>query len=274
MRVAAGSASMVTYGTVAGHLPHRFVTWLYARQRLTGLIRGAMNAVLPAELREVEVMAGPLTGARLLIFPRNELSFISGLWEFWVQDAIAEHLQPGDRAWDVGAYIGYFTLLMRWRCGSGNVVALEPDPANRGRLERVLAINHAEDVRVLPIAAGRENGMVGLLRQEDQPAATSATARRELVVPARTLDSLVPELGEPRLVKVDVEGAEADVLEGAKRLLHEIQPTWIVELHGAAGGQAVQILLRAGYDVRSLNRSAVRTHQEHVIAVPPRRTIT
>ena len=256
------------YGSVAGALPHPAISRLYSRPRLTRIIRAAMNAVLPRDLQEVEVAAGPLQGTRLLIYPRNELSFISGLWEFWVQEALLTHLHPGDRAWDIGAYIGYFALLMRKHCGPDNVYALEPDPSNRDRLQRVLAMNGVDDIEVIPNAAGPEDGMLELARQEHAPAASVTGGSGGIRVPVTTLDTLAEQVGPPHLVKMDVEGAEAGILRGAPKLLHEIRPRWILELHGKAGQEAVDILGRAGYQIHYLNRAESRTHQEHILALP------
>jgi FkbM family methyltransferase len=256
------------YGHVAGRLPRPLVSRLYSSPAIAGAIRRGMNAVLPTEPREVEVMAGPLKGARVPIYPRNELSFISGLWEFWVQDALLEHVRPGDRVWDVGAYIGYFSLIMRLRAGHGRVYALEPDPMNRERLERMLRANGATDIQVLPCAAGSYNGEIGLIRQDGHPATSATDGAGELSVPVTTLDTLAERLGDPRLIKLDVEGAEAEILRAAPRLVHEVRPIWLLELHGADGQDAVRLLSAAGYRIDHLNRAESATHQEHILATP------
>lgn len=256
------------YGYVAGNLPRSVVRWLYARPRITGTIRRAMNAVLPSPLQEMTVLAGPLRGAHLLIYPRNELSFISGLWEYWVQDALLEHIRPGDSVWDVGAYIGYFALLMRRAAGAGNVYALEPDPANRSRLEEVLRLNDASDIHVIPTAAGSYDGEVSLVQHEGHPATSALQGAAGLTVPVTTLDTLAARIGAPRLIKMDVEGAEAEILRAAPRLVHEVRPLWILELHGEAGGEAVDLLRAVGYQIEWLNRAESATHQEHVLARP------
>ncbi|MBV9279679.1 MAG: FkbM family methyltransferase [Chloroflexi bacterium] len=255
------------YGLIAGRLPRPLVSRIYAMPRSTRVIRAALNLVLPEQLQEAEVVAGPLRGARLLIYPRHEASFVSGLWEFWLQDALVECLRPGDIAWDVGAYIGYFSLLMRRR--SCSVLALEPDPDNRRRLERILEMNGATDVRVLPVAALEEVGAVRLGRIWTSPSAAAIDDAGEVVAPATTLDAICAEFGPPRLVKLDVEGAEAEVLVGASRLLHEVRPLWLVELHGEGGRQAAALLRGAGYRLRTLNRREGATHQEHILAYPP-----
>ena len=225
-----------------------------------------MNCVLPVELRELEVVAGPLAGTRLLVYPRNELSFTSGLWEFWVQDALLANLQSGDRAWDIGAYIGYFSLLMRRQCGPGKVFALEPDPWNRARMERILEMNGIDGIEVIPEAAGARDGFAKLTRYANHPAMTDVGDAGNLTVPIVTLDSLLEQLGPPRLIKMDVEGAEAEILRASPRMVGEVRPAWVLELHEKAGEEAVRILSAAGYRVRALNPVERKTHQQHVLA--------
>jgi hypothetical protein len=89
-----------------------------------------------------------------------------------------------------------------------------------------------------------------------------------LQVPVRTLDALLAQAGAPRLIKLDVEGAEAEILRAAPQMLTEVRPHWIVEVHGEAGRDAVAQLQAAGYRIRLLNAAERRTHQEHILAVP------
>lgn len=69
-----------------------------------------------------------------------------------------------------------------------------------------------------------------------------------------TLDRLLEQSAAPRLVKIDVEHAEAEVLRGAERLLREVRPVWLVELHGAEGQRAMELLGEAGYRVSALGK--------------------
>jgi hypothetical protein len=164
--------AMTLYGHLAGHLPRPVARRLYATPWLARPLRRSITALVPRELQAAPILAGPLAGKQVLIYPRYEMSFISGLWEYWVQDALLRTLQPGDRAWDLGAYIGYYTLLLRECCGPDRVWAVEPDPVNRARLERILALNAVTNVHVLPVAVGPYNGVLGLVRHDtasDEP---------------------------------------------------------------------------------------------------------
>jgi FkbM family methyltransferase len=157
------------------------------------------------------------------------------------------------RVWDVGAYFGYHTLLMRRLAGPRCVVALEPDAQNRAHLERHLVLNDARDVRVLPVAAGAEPRR-GSVRKRRVPSGNEVIpSDQNGDVDIVTLDSLVDQHGPPALVKIDVEGAEADVLTGASRLIEHIKPTWIIELHTTDATPFAR-LREAGYRIEMVGR--------------------
>jgi len=142
---------------------------------LTRIVRGTLNAVVPADLEQVEVAAGPVAGARMLLDLRREKSYWAGTYEPWVQDSVVEVLRDGGVAWDVGAYIGYHTVLFHRLCGPQRVVALEPNPDSRERLEANLAVNHALGVEVIDAAASGAAGTGSLVRHRD-PAETTISA--------------------------------------------------------------------------------------------------
>jgi len=176
-----------------------------------------------------------------------------GTYEPWVQEAIKQHLRPGDWAWDVGAYIGYHSLLM-WRLGA-NVLALEPDPANFDRLLRNLRANDAQRVRALRLAGGCATGRAPLRRLIGHPSQTRLGDDGPAECDVVPLDSLLVDFPPPRLVKLDVEGSEMDVLAGASRVLRESGPVWIVEVHDLAE-PVVACLESYGYKVSPMGKGA------------------
>jgi FkbM family methyltransferase len=234
----------------------RVLRQVYRLPWLVGALRGAMNAFVPNRLTEVRVASGPLRGARLEVNLRAGKYWWLGTYEPWVQEAIMAVLRPGSHAWDVGAYFGYHTLLMRRVAGAHRVIALEPDPSNRAHLERHLALNDATDVTVLPVAAGAApgRGRVEVYRvpsgNEVVPVNDGA-GELEIV----TLDGLLDRYPPPSLIKVDVEGAEDAVLAGARRVLEDVRPTWIIELHSTDATPLAR-LQRAGYTVEVGGRRA------------------
>ena len=132
---------------------------------------------------------------------------------------------------DVGAHIGNHTLWLAGVCDL-EVVALEPDPENAALLARTIALNGLEGrVRVIEAAAGAKAGKGTLAKA---PAGNTGMGK---VVPGRrgpirvvTIDGL--ELPSVSLLKVDVEGAELSVLEGAARTIARDHPWIYVEADG------------------------------------------
>lgn len=214
-------------------VPARLALGVYGFPRLAGAVRGLLNLALPGGFQQVRVTGGPLAGCKLVLDLRTEKYLWFGTYEPWVQAAVARHLPAGAWAWDVGAFIGYHTLLMH-RLGA-RVVSLEPDPANRQRLERHLELNGASDVLVLPYAAGDRCGTSLLARVGGGSPLSRLDSAGQVECEVVTLDSLLGRLGPPRLVKVDIEGGEAAMMRGAARLLHEVRPVWVLEVHGEAG---------------------------------------
>jgi FkbM family methyltransferase len=144
-------------------------------------------------------------------------------------------LRPGDLAFDIGAHVGDRVASFR-RLGA-RAVAIEPQPA----LARTLRILFALDrnVTVERLAVGAKEGKIELKLNLRNP--TVATASEEFIraadgapgwdgqhwtksvrVPMTTLDSLIAGHGEPRFVKIDVEGFEDEVLAGLSRPLHAL----------------------------------------------------
>jgi FkbM family methyltransferase len=243
---------------------------------LTRLVRGTLNAVVPDDLSEVEVAAGPVAGARMLLDLHREKSFWAGTYEPWVQETIGDLLTDGGAAWDVGAHVGYHTLLFHRLCGPQRVVAIEPNPTTRDRLEANLRLNHVLGVNVVAGAAWACAGTGSMVHRRDpaEDAATNEIIPGAEVIRLLALDDLLDCLAWPGVVKMDIEGGEAGALAGATKLLHDVRPHFIVELHKRAGIQAISTLRAAGYTVRAIDRTNSVTDElraggtRHILATP------
>jgi FkbM family methyltransferase len=170
-------------------------------------------------------------------------------WVLWVygeyepdtQAIIRRYLRPGDVAIDVGANIGIHTLPMAEAVGpQGVVLAVEPLPSVRERLERNLALNRATNVRVIAQAASDREGTAQLYPPRADAAnwGQASLARMShldptapIDVPLVTLDALVRAQGldRVRLIKVDVEGHDREVMAGAIALIDRYHPVLIFE---------------------------------------------
>jgi len=232
---------------LAGFVPNRAILAFYRRPWLAGVMRGVLNRVLPVGLNEVEIARGPLRRLRLILDLQREKYLWLGTYEPWVSNALERYLHPGDVAWDVGAFIGFHTLLMSRRVEQGRVLALEPDPRNAERLRRNLSLNGVTNVEVLPVAAGARRDRASLEPHPTHPSQTRVRAAGGMPCEVSPLDDLLGLTSPPALVKVDVEGVEAEVLAGASEVLESARPVWCIELHGETNEAVISILRKTEY---------------------------
>ncbi|HVZ51714.1 MAG TPA: FkbM family methyltransferase [Pseudolabrys sp.] len=151
-------------------------------------------------------------------------------------------VKPGDVLWDVGANVGLFTLAGAVRAGArGSVFAFEPDAWLVQLLRRTSALQRdaVAPITVIPAAVAGDVGFrsFSIARRSRASNALSEYGHGEMggvgerqVVPTFNLDWLLERWPRPDLIKIDVEGAELEVLGGQSRLLHEVRPIFICEI--------------------------------------------
>jgi FkbM family methyltransferase len=152
-------------------------------------------------------------------------------------------VHPGDVVWDVGANVGLFTFASAFAAGaSGHVVAIEADTFLIDLLRKSAAATSGDraQVTVLPVAVsnslsiadfhiaqrGRSTNHLASSRGSSQTGGVRETASVMTV----TLDWLTTQMHSPRVIKIDVEGAEASVLKGAEQLVASAKPVMLCEV--------------------------------------------
>lgn len=242
-------------------LPNPLKRALYKIGPLARLLRGGLNRAAPPGVAEVRIAAGDLAGFTLLLDMQTEKDYWLGTYEPDLQSALRTLVPPGAVAYDVGANIGYISLLLARAVGEGGrVFAFEALPANLQRLRRNLELNRmTERVQVVAgavtQAAGPVRFLVHLSGGMGKTAGSAGRAdqyRSEVTVEGISLDEFVYDRGNPppQVVKMDIEGGEVLALPGMRRLLAEARPTMMMELHGPESAQAAwQALTGAGYRV-------------------------
>jgi FkbM family methyltransferase len=147
--------------------------------------------------------------------------FHFGLWEPEISHLIARLLSKGDIFVDVGANIGYYSLMAsRLVGGGGAVVAVEASPRIFSRLQANIRANRAANIRAVNVAAADEVGQVTIYSGPRQNSGASSTLKEwrngeaEAIVAALPLDKILTsgERSKVRLIKIDVEGAETPIL--------------------------------------------------------------
>jgi FkbM family methyltransferase len=205
------------------------------------------------------VVRGPLRGHRWIPGASVHGCWL-GTFERYEQDLLSRIVVPGDVVFDIGANVGFYTLLAaRLVAPTGIVVAFEPVARNIRYLRRHLEMNGCSNVRVFAAAVSDQVGTAnfeagpshseGHLITDDSPASSAYS------VSLVTLDRLVAqrETPIPQLIKIDVEGAEYAVLRGATDLLRSARPQILLSTHSTAlRHQCTEYLTRMGYDVRPM----------------------
>jgi len=178
-------------------------------------------------LHNLEMEARSEFGARFIcqmddFIPARIFQF--GIWERNLTAFISRRLRPGDVFIDVGANVGYFTLLASTLVGqTGRVVAIEASPSIFKHLERNLQLNNARNVRPVNLAAGGAPGVVPIFPGFEYHRGTMSIvperlghdAVAEAFVNMDLLTNIISEeeMRRARLIKIDVEGAEMPILE-------------------------------------------------------------
>jgi FkbM family methyltransferase len=152
--------------------------------------------------------------------------YFFGTWEPHISHWLAATLRPGDCFVDIGANIGHYSLLASRLVGAnGRVVAIEAAQWIHALLDRHVALNHRRNIRTVQVAAAAERGTVKLYPgNAGNIGKTSMVAAHDAApvdVPALPLTEILSteEIAQLRVIKIDVEGAELDVLRGLAPLL-------------------------------------------------------
>ncbi len=226
----------------------RFLWWSGLRRPFRALVRRSFRNV-------EKIQTGPLRGK----YFNGGLAHMLGIYETEVQSIIKSHLFPGAVFYDIGANNGFITLLAASLVGhDGLVFAFEPLPGNVRILQKNIEMNYIQGCVLVDKAVSNKNG-----RQELFVSKSSATPSllragphdvESISVSTVTLDEFVQSHPAPDLIKMDVEGAEVDVLEGATSLLYgDKAPGLIIEVHDQKKGEEVEkILGNAGYRIERL----------------------
>lgn len=217
---------------------------------------------------DAELLFAP--GVRLDLLPTDvshAIIALTGLYETEVSRRIAALARPGGRFIDVGANFGYYTCIWVGSNATNVVLAVEASPRNVGPLRANIHKNGFRDRVILrEAAAGKKDGFIGFVSGPENQSGWGGVAANgctgDIEIPCMRIDSMLEALGWDGVeaLKIDVEGADAWVLQGAEQVLRshrvahvffEDNPVRMRQL-GVVEGSAQSLLKGFGYRLERL----------------------
>ncbi len=214
------------------------------------------------------IVQGPLRGARWCPASGGKVvRVLAGSYEREQTALFMQHVRRGDVFLDIGAACGYYTLLAGRRVGpTGRIVAFEPDPQNADFLQRHIALTRLRQTTVLQMALSQNSG-----RARFGGGTGTGTGRLcdngAFDVTVRRLDDVAAQMHlAPTHLKIDVEGAELQVLRGGEQTIRAYRPMLFLSLHPDAAPNlredCCDLLTRWGYHLQPILGSDLATTTE------------
>ncbi|MEG3637860.1 FkbM family methyltransferase [Magnetococcus sp. PR-3] len=251
---------------------------------LAWLQRRLFNLLLANKSFDYQINAGPAKGLWMAIAMPDDKLIWTGTWEKVVGETMARLVPQQGVCLDIGSHRGFMAGIMALN-GAKAVYCFEPMPENIKHLQRFKQLNAKLPLHLKPYAVGGRQGEASFSIMNDNSMGKLADSsfqsgrdhQQEITVQVRRLDDLVRvgEIEPPHLMKVDVEGAEMEVLEGAVETIEQHLPIMIVEVHTMDLAVACDAWLKArGYQVEVLERgepldATVPYTLFHLLGMPP-----
>ena len=203
---------------------------LQADQVLGKLLR--LPKTLIPRNKSVRILRGPLRGRHWLTGAGPEGWWL-GLSEQDKLKFVSDIIRPGGVFYDIGANVGLYSMLAAEKIGAtGRVISFEPASRNCSFFRKHMEMNQVLNVDLLQIAIGDKDGEASF-DDDGDPVGFRVAAAGKSRVQMRSLDSMVStnELPPPSYLKIDVEGAELQVLQGASSIIKTHRPDIFIETH-------------------------------------------
>jgi FkbM family methyltransferase len=251
---------------------------------VAGLQRAVIARTLDGREFEHRVDAGPAKGITFFVRMPEDKGIWTGTYEVDFATRLAASVKPGIVAYDIGSWHGFFAGVMAAQ-GAAHVHVFEPLPANAERIRRLVALNRDRSITLHACAVGEcETEMDLMIMPETSMAKLEVstfqageTAAERVRVKVRSIDAMIEagEIAPPTLMKIDVEGAEAMVLAGARQTIRTHRPVIFAEVHsGSLLQQCRRVLEAEGYDVDLIDTdsAAGRANEMFQIRAAPARS--
>ncbi len=244
------------------------------------LLKGRFNAPRQFNLGfDFPVYLRPVTHASLILSTRSVEPVLTRL----ARSLFSDQANSGDCFLDVGANIGWYSWHCRLVAPEMPILAFEPDPSNAELLRSTIGNGELRGIQVEEIALSNREGEQSFSTDH----ITSATGTLEtneptfvetqfdqvsktIEVRTRQLDDYIEHWAPPAIIKIDVEGHEPAVLQGAQRTLEIYRPVVIAESFPPKREEVVQLLEEANYSIWDAETlSPIKHTTNNLLAVHP-----
>jgi len=220
------------------------------------------DVIFPDLTKTYRVKIGPARNLKFKLNARTQTALLFGTYERTNIDLLLTRVSRETVFWDIGAHIGYFTCIMSRHLTNGCVVAVEPFPDNVKLLYEHIMLNDLRNVIVIEKALSSYEGEAtfSIAHNSSMDKIVNnieCSESKTINVPVATIGALVnARLPAPHIIKVDAEGEEGHILEGARTVLQIHRPSCLIMIHTPEAAQICWDVLRSNrYNIRFLNTS-------------------
>lgn len=211
----------------------------------------------------LSILSGSLKSYKFIKGSHN-FSVILGTYERKQSAKFAEYCSNSSNFWDLGAHVGYYSMLYHSKNPTGKISAFEPSEVNTGLFKKHMGLNNISTYQLFEAAVSDKEGMLSFKRTRTTVAG-KLDDHGEIKVKVVKLSTMV-ERGEliiPDLVKMDIEGAEVNVLRDMKDIFSRKKPVLFVSTHGKKVHQdCVALLQSVGYQLTPLDTNDLASSRE------------
>ena len=219
--------------------------------------------------KNLKTRTANVMGHTMFLDRNDDLSLsINGEFEPMETSIVKKMVKPGDYVIDIGANIGYYTLIMAKLVGeTGKVFAFEPDPENVELLKKNVEYNGYKNVVIFPYAVSDQEGAIKLYlsdtRHADNRIYDFGDGRKSIDIKAVRVDDMIADRID--FIKMDIEGSEIGAIKGMKRILRDnnlsiISEFWPqgIKKFGYSAQEFLDILENLGYSFADANEETLK----------------
>jgi FkbM family methyltransferase len=247
-------------------MPSGLKRWLHSQRALDVMLRNVYGGMVAGSDAAV-IPRGPLAGLKLMPGRHISHKHLDGSYEEETLAALDRFVPQGAVCYDLGASIGYLSLLMARKASA--VYSFEPAPHALAEIRRQAEANRMTNIHpVQQVVSGDVRDVEFALTDNAYGSRIVAgqpvpADRPKMKFRTTTLNALVNSYPAPDFIKMDVEGEELSVLQGGDEVIRTKRPIFCIELHSTQLAKDCTAMLRSyGYRVTELDGSPLQEHSD------------